>query len=100
MDVVIAYVQGELNEEIYMEQLEMFVKRGHEEKVCKLLKPLYDLKQSDREWYKKLDNYIIEIGDRRTPANPCVYVIGENETQVIVIIYVDDLILASKRLNK
>ncbi|KAL0117638.1 hypothetical protein PUN28_008790 [Cardiocondyla obscurior] len=68
MDVISAYVQGELNDEIYMEQPEMFVKHGHEEKVCKLLKPLYGLKQSGREWYKKLDNYITKIGGKRVKS--------------------------------
>lgn len=100
MDVISAYVQGELNDEIYMEQPEMFVKHGHEEKVCKLLKPLYGLKQSGREWYKKLDNYITKTGGKRTSADPCVYVFGKNEERVIVIIYVDDLILASKELDR
>jgi len=45
MDVVLAYVQGELTDEVYMEQPEMYVQRGEESKVCKLLKPLYGLKQ-------------------------------------------------------
>lgn len=49
MDVVWVYVQGELSGEVYIEQTEMFVMSGQEE-VCKLLKPLYDLKQSGREW--------------------------------------------------
>lgn len=100
MDVISAYVQGELNNEVYMEQPEMFVKHGHEEKVCKLLKPLYGLKQSGREWYKKLDSYITGIGGKRTLADPCVYVFGKNDERVIVIIYVDDLILALKELTR
>ena len=50
MDVILAYVQGELHDEIYMEQSEMFVDLGNEDKVCKLLRPLYGLKQSGREW--------------------------------------------------
>jgi len=100
MDVISAYVQGELNEDIYMEQPEMFIEHGHEEKVCKLLKPLYGLKQSGREWYKKLDSYITEIGGKRTAADPCVYVFGKNNERVIVIVYVDDLILASKELSR
>jgi len=100
MDVISAYVQGELNDETYMEQPEMFVKHGHEEKVCKLLKPLYGLKQSNREWYKKLDSYITETGGKRTSADPCVYVFGKNEERVIVIVYIGDLILASKELSR
>ena len=97
MDVISAYVQGELHDEIYMEQSETFVELGNEDKVCKLLRPLYGLKQSGREWYKKLDDFILKIGGKRTPADPCVYVIGGGEDRVILVIYVDDLIFASKK---
>lgn len=100
MDVISAYVQGELSDEVYMEQPEMFIEEGHEAKVCKLLKPLYGLKQSGREWYKKLDNYITKNGGKRTSADPCVYVFGKDDDRVIIIIYVDDLILASKELTE
>jgi len=47
MDVISAYIQGELHEEIYMERPEMLVQNKQKDKVCKLLKPLYGLKQSD-----------------------------------------------------
>lgn len=100
MDVTSAYVQGELHDEVYMEQPKMFVERRYEENVCKLLKPLYGLKQSAREWYNKLDNYIQKNGGKRTAADPCVYVIGNNEDRVIMVVYVDDLILASKKIEK
>lgn len=100
MDVISAYVQGELHDEVYMTQPEMFVERGNEDKVCRLLKPLYGLKQSGREWYKKLNSYLVENGGECTPADPCVYVFGKGENRVIIIIYVDDLILASKTLQK
>ncbi|CAK9827765.1 Retrovirus-related Pol polyprotein from transposon TNT 1-94 [Anthophora retusa] len=97
MDVISAYVQGELHDEIYMEQPEMFSKG--ENKVCKLLKPLYGLKQSGREWYRKLDRYIRDNDGKRTPADQCVYVFGKDEDRVILIIYVDDLLLASKNIE-
>ncbi|KAH0816989.1 hypothetical protein GEV33_005802 [Tenebrio molitor] len=93
----------ELHDEVYMKQPEMFAEEGKEEEVCKLLKPLYGLKQSKqsgREWYKKLDGYMKNNGGRRTPSDPCVYVFGENDERVIIIIYVDDLTLASKKLEK
>jgi len=50
MDVISAYVQGELSDEIYMEQpKKMFIEENQEDMVCKLKKPLYGLKQSGRE---------------------------------------------------
>lgn len=99
MDVVTAYVQGDLSNEIYMEQPEMFIKY-EESKVCKLQKLLYGLKQSGRKWYKKIDGYITSIGGKRTMADPCIYVFYNNDDRVIMAIYVDDIILASKKIEK
>lgn len=57
MDVITAYLQEDMFAMIYMNQPEAFSIKGQEDKVC-LLKPLlYGLKQSGREWYKKLDSY-------------------------------------------
>ena len=100
MDVVSAYIQGELSDEVYMEQPEMYVQKGEESKVCKLIKPLYGLKQSGREWYKTFDKYVTNNGGKRTMADPCLYVFGEGDNRVIMLIYVDDIILASKRIEK
>lgn len=102
MDVISAYTQGELSDEIYMVQPEMYVvkKKSEESKVCKLIKPLYGLKQSGREWYKTFSKYVISIGGKRTMADPCLYVFDEGDDRVIVLIYVDDLILASKKLKR
>lgn len=100
MDVVAAYVQGNLSDEVYMEQPVFFVSAGNEEKVCKLLRPLYGLKQAGCEWYKKLDEFITSVGGKRTIADPCVYVFGKGDDRVIVIVYVDDLIISSKKIEK
>ena len=50
MDVKIVFLNGELDEEIYMEQLVGFISQGQEHKVCRLLKSIYSLKQSLRQW--------------------------------------------------
>lgn len=100
MDVVSAYIQGELSDEVYMEQPEMYVQKSEESKVCKLIKPLYGLKQSGREWYKTFDKYVTNNGGKRTMADPCLYVFDEGDDRVIMLIYVDDLILASKKVEK
>jgi len=49
MDVISAYIQGNLNEEVYIDQPELFVRKDNEDKVCLLKKPLYGLKQAGRE---------------------------------------------------
>jgi Reverse transcriptase (RNA-dependent DNA polymerase) len=52
LDIKTAYLHGDLDEEIYMDQPEGFVKKGEEHKVCHLKKALYGLKQAGRQWYK------------------------------------------------
>jgi hypothetical protein len=64
MDVKTAFLNGDLEEQIYMEQLEGFSQHGQEHLVCKLKKSLYGLKQT-RQWYKRFDSYMIKIGYRR-----------------------------------
>lgn len=100
MDVISAYLQRELSDEIYMEQPEMYVQQGKESKVCKLMKPLYGLKQSDRAWYRKFDKFINELGGRRTLTDPCTYIFDEGDNRVIIIIYDDDLLIASKKIER
>lgn len=100
MDVVSAYVQADLSDEIYMAQPEMFVNENPKVDVCKLNKPLYGLKQAGRKWYEKLDSYMTSVNLKKTATNPCVYVDADNNSDVIIIVYVDDLLIGSKSLGK
>lgn len=59
LDVKTAFLHGDLDEEIYMEQLEGFVQHRNKIFVCRLKKSLYGLKQSPRQWYKKFDFFML-----------------------------------------
>ena len=66
MDIKIAFLHGDLEEEIYMKHPEGFIIKGKEELVCKLKKYLYRLKQSPRMWYQKFDSFIQGLGFKRS----------------------------------
>lgn len=95
MDVKTAFLNGDLTNEIYMKQPDGFVECGKEQLVCKLKKSLYGLKQSARCWNSKINEVLLKSGFRRGSADLCLYVKGEGDNLIYVLIYVDDLIFAS-----
>ncbi len=65
MDVKTAFQNGDLDDEVYMDQPEGFVLPENERKVCKLVKSLYSLKQAPKKWHKKFDTVILANGFKR-----------------------------------
>jgi hypothetical protein len=99
MDVKIAFLYGDLEEQIYMEQPEGFSQPGHEHLVCKLKKSLYGLKQSPRQWYKRFDSYMMRIGYRRCEYDCCVYVKSlDDDSFIFLLLYVDDMLIAARSI--
>ena len=99
MDVKTAFLNGDLDEEIYMEQPEGYKPPGKEHLVCKLQKSLYGLKQAPRAWYQKIDKYLASQGFDRLDSDHSVYVFHVHMNVVMVALYVDDLILVGKHLE-
>ena len=62
MDVKTAFLNGDLDDKVYMEQPEGFVMPGNEYKVCKLIKSLYGLKQAPKQWHHKFDDVVLSHG--------------------------------------
>jgi hypothetical protein len=73
MDVKIAFLNGELEEQIYMTQSDGFVVEDHEDKVCKLYKFLYGLKQAPKQWHEKFNSTLISADFSVNDADQCVY---------------------------
>ncbi len=72
MDVKTAFLHGDLDKEIYMEQPEGLVVKGKEDFVCKLKKSLYGLKQAPKQWYKKFESVMGKHGYRKTILSPSI----------------------------
>ncbi|GJY24301.1 retrovirus-related pol polyprotein from transposon TNT 1-94 [Tanacetum coccineum] len=73
MDVKTAFLNGYLDEDIYMVQPEGFVDPNHPRKVCKLQRSIYGLKQASRSWNKRFDEEIKRFGFSQNLDEPCVY---------------------------
>ena len=94
MDVKTAYLHAPIDYEIYIDQPEGYEEKG-EDLVCKLEKSLYGLKQSGRNWNRILHDCLTENNFTQNLADHCVYAKETEEGKVIIIIWVDDLIIAA-----
>jgi hypothetical protein len=90
MDVKSAFLNGDLQEEVYIEQSTGFVVAGKEHKVLKLWKALYGLHQAPCAYNMKLDDTMLSLGFRRTLSEHTIYVWWNDNVQLVVGVYVDD----------
>jgi hypothetical protein len=95
MDVKYAFLNGNLEEEVFIEQPEGFQLSENQDYVCKLKKSLYGLKQAPRAWYSRLDKYLQQQGFKRGTAESNIYIKEENGNMIIIVVYVDDIIFGS-----
>ena len=95
MDVTSAFLNGDLEEEVYMKQPEGFTVKGKEHLVCKLKRSIYGLKQSPRCWNQTLDTQLKKMGFIQSTSDPCIYT-SSKEGLLILAVYVDDIVLAGK----
>ncbi len=97
MDITTAFLNGGLQEEVYMKQPKGFVTKGKEHLVCRLKKSLYGLKQSPRCWNQTLDRHLKHLGFKQSTSDPCIYTsASESDGFLILAVYVDDILLAGK----
>ena len=97
MDVKSTFLNGILEEEVYIEQPEGFVDDNNKDMVCKLHKALYGLKQVPKAWYERLHKYIVKIGFERIDDNSNLYIKIEKGKDILISkIFVDDIIFGGK----
>ena len=99
MDVKTAFLNGDLDEEIYMEQPEGFVLTRNEHKVCKLVKSLYGLKQAPKQWHEKFDTVILSNGFVINGSDKCLYTKVYEDIVIYVCLYVDDMLIISNEMK-
>ena len=99
MDVKTAFLNGNLEEEVYMEQPDGFPIEGKEHMVCKLKKSKYGLKQASRQWYLKFNDTITTFGFKEITVDRCIYLKVSGSAFVILVLYVDDILLATNDLG-
>lgn len=97
LDVKTAFLHGELEEKIFMQQPEGFVENSDAGKVCLLKNSLYGLTQSPRQWYKRFDDFMIKSSFNRSSYDSCVYYkVLPGNNFIYLLLYVDDMLIACK----
>ncbi|GAB2274148.1 hypothetical protein Dimus_039069 [Dionaea muscipula] len=99
MDVKTAFLNGDLDEIIFMSQPEGYTDSVHKHFVCKLNKSLYGLKQAPRQWYKRFDTFVTEVGFHRSKYDVCLYYAFLDDFPLYLLLYVDDMLLISKSMS-
>ena len=99
MDVKTAFLNGSLEETIYMKQPEGFIEKSQEHLVCKLKKSIYGLKQASRSWNIHFDQVVQSYGFDQCPNESCVYKKCEGNAVVFLVLYVDDILLIGNNVK-
>ena len=88
MDVKTAFLNGKVEQVVYIEQPKGFTVHESESHVCKLKKALYGLKQAPRAWYARIDGFLTSLGFMKNVVDPNLYFKVVDEFPVILILYV------------
>ncbi|KAM0022126.1 putative RNA-directed DNA polymerase [Helianthus debilis subsp. tardiflorus] len=93
LDVKNAFLNGVLEEEVYMEQPPGFIVEEEASKVCRLRRSLYGLKQSPRAWFGRFSSVMGEFGMVRSAYDHSVFFRHHQDRRIILVVYVDDIII-------
>ncbi|GJP36797.1 hypothetical protein CLOM_g21273 [Closterium sp. NIES-68] len=93
MDIVTAFLNGIIMEEVYMKQPEGLDDGSG--RVCRLKKAIYGLKQAPRAWYHKLEEALLAGGFKKSECDPSLFLLQEKDEILMLLVYVDDILLFS-----
>ena len=93
LDVKSTFLNGVLQEEIYVKQPDGFAIQGEEDKVYLLQKALYRLKQAPRAWYSRIDDHLLNLGFVKSLSKATLYIRLKDDDILIMSLYVDDLLI-------
>ena len=96
MDMRSAYFHVPIDQEIYVNQPAGYSTTN---KVWKLNKYLYRLKQSGRNWHQTLHDYLMKLGFNKSTADPCIFFKRDGNDVTILLVWVDDIIVATSTIN-
>jgi hypothetical protein len=99
MDVKTTFLNGEIDEVVYIEHPEGFVIHDKKTHVCRLNKSLYGLKKAPRAWYAKMDGFLMSLGFSKSVVDPNLYYYIIGNECLILVLYVEDLFrIGSERI--
>jgi len=93
LDIHNAFLNGVLDEEVYMKQPPGFVDSALPSHVCRLHKSLYGLKQAPRAWYTRLNDFLLSIGFRASKVDTSLFIFSVGADICYLLVYVDDILL-------
>ncbi|KAG8503161.1 hypothetical protein CXB51_000952 [Gossypium anomalum] len=99
MDVKTAFLNGDIEETIYMVQPKNFESEDSKNMVCKLTKSIYGLKQASRQWYHKFHQIIVSFSFEMNIVDDCVYYKFSGSKYIFLVLYVDDILLAANDIG-
>ena len=98
LDVKTAFLNGDLEEDVWMEQPEGYEQGDPSRISCHLQKAIYGLKQAPRQWHAKLSEALREMGATVSEADPGLYSCSTKHGEVHLLVYVDDVLIAAQHI--
>ena len=99
MNFKTAFLNGNLEEEIYMMQPKDFIAKNQEHMICKLTRSIYGLKQASRSWNIRFDQAIKSFSFEQNLDEPYVYKRHRDKVVIFLVLYVDDILLNGNDLG-